>query len=80
MAKWSTPGIAFAEEDNTIRANAEPGNGIGAIVLKANKGYVNQRVLSTSRKKFHENFGDQESVTDYVISRRTFIYQHLHKC
>lgn len=65
MAKWSTPGIAFAEEDNTIRANAEPGNGIGAIVLKANKGYVNQRVLSTSRKKFHENFGDQESVTDY---------------
>ena len=33
--------------------------------MDANQGYVNQRILSTSRKKFHEQFGDQETSEHY---------------
>ena len=63
--KWSYPGIGFSEIDNSIQANTTVDDGVGAIVLNANKGYVNQRVLSTSVKKFHENFGDPETDHDY---------------
>ena len=55
--KWSTPGIGFREIDNTIRPNADPGDGIGAIVINANRGVPNQRVLCTTIDKFHEYFG-----------------------
>jgi len=63
--KWSTPGIGFAEIDNSIQANTTTADGVGAIVLRSNQGYVNQRILSTSRKRFHEQFGDQETSADY---------------
>ena len=63
--KWSYPGIGFSEVDNSIQANYTVADGVGAIVLNANRGYVNQRVLSTSIKKFHENFGDPETENDY---------------
>lgn len=63
--KWSTPGIGFSEIDNSIQANTTTADGVGAIVLRSNQGYVNQRILSTSRKRFHEQFGDQETSADY---------------
>ena len=63
--KWSYPGIGFSEVDNSIQANYTVADGVGAIVLNANRGYVNQRVLSTSITKFHENFGDPETENDY---------------
>lgn len=59
------PGIYFSEVDNTIRPNAEPGDGIGAIVLNANRGVVNQRVLSTSIEKFYEQFGQPDNPNQY---------------
>lgn len=62
---WSYPGIGFSEIDNSIQANNTVTDGVGAIVLDANRGYVNQRILSTSVKKFHENFGDPESDQNY---------------
>lgn len=62
---WSYPGIGFSEIDNSIQANNTVTDGVGAIVLDANRGYVNQRILSTSVKKFHENFGDPESEQNY---------------
>ena len=62
---WSYPGIGFSEIDNSIQANTTVADGVGAIALNANRGYVNQRVLSTSVKKFHENFGDPETDHDY---------------
>lgn len=63
--KWSTPGIVFREVDNTVRANADPGNGRGAIVLNANKGYPNQRVLSTSLDDFYKTYGTPDNVNQY---------------
>lgn len=63
--KWSYPRIKFTEIDNTIQQNAEPGIGIGAIVLKSNKGPVNMRVLSKTYNEFIEHFGEPESNTDY---------------
>lgn len=63
--KWSTPGIVFREVDNTIRANADPGNGRGAIVLNANKGYPNQRVLNTSLDDFYKMYGEPDNVNQY---------------
>lgn len=62
---WSTPGIGFSEIDNSTVANTQIVDGVGAIVMDANQGYVNQRVLSTSRRKFHEQFGDQETAEQY---------------
>lgn len=59
------PGIYFSEVDNTIRPNAEPGDGIGAIVINANRGVVNQRVLSTSIEKFYEQFGQPDNPNQY---------------
>ena len=63
--KWSTPGIGFHEIDNTVRPNAEPGDGIGAIVLNANRGVPNQRVLCTTIDKFHEFFGTPDNPNQY---------------
>lgn len=65
MAKYSTPGIRFTEIDNTIRSEAAPGMGIGAIVMKSNKGPVNQRVVTHNYNEFTEIFGEPETLTDY---------------
>lgn len=65
MAKYSTPGIRFTEIDNSIRAEAAPGMGIGAIVMKSNKGPVNQRVVTRNYNEFTEIFGEPETLTDY---------------
>ena len=63
--KWSTPGIGYKEIDNTIRPNADPGDGIGAIVINANRGVPNQRVLCTTIDKFHEYFGKPDQPDQY---------------
>jgi hypothetical protein len=63
--KWSTPGIGYKEIDNTIRPNADPGDGIGAIVINANRGVPNQRVLCTTIDKFHEQFGKPDQPDQY---------------
>lgn len=63
--KWNYPGVGFSEVDNSIQGNYTVADGVGAIVLNANRGYVNQRVLNTSIKQFHENFGDPETENDY---------------
>lgn len=65
MAKYSVPGIKFTEIDNTVRTNAEPGLGIGAIVMKSNKGPVNQRIVTSSYDEFTKIFGQPEELTDY---------------
>ena len=65
MAKYSVPGIRFTEIDNTIRSNSLPGLGIGAIVMKSNKGPVNQRVLTTSYDNFTDVYGQPENLDDY---------------
>lgn len=62
---YSTPGMYFTETDASILPNTTVANGVGAIVINANQGYVNQRILSTSPKKFHEQFGDQETADNY---------------
>ena len=65
MAKYSVPGIRFTEIDNTIRSNSLPGLGIGAIVMKSNKGPVNQRILTSSYDNFTDIFGQPENLDDY---------------
>jgi phage tail sheath protein FI len=65
MAKYTYPGIFFQEKDNTIRSNSLPGLGIGAIVMKANKGPVNQRILTSSYDHFTEIYGLPENLDDY---------------
>lgn len=65
MAKYTVPGIKFTEIDNTIRTETEPGLGIGAIVMKSNKGPVNQRIVTRNYNEFVEVFGEPESLTDY---------------
>ena len=67
MAGNSTniPGVGFTEIDNTVMPNATPGDGIGAIVINANRGYPNQRVLCTTIDKFHEYFGTPDDPNQY---------------
>ena len=65
MAKYSVPGMRITEQDNTIRSNSLPGLGIGAIVMKSNKGPVNQRVLTTSYDNFTDIYGQPENLDDY---------------
>ena len=65
MAKYSVPGINMTEIDNTIRSESTPGLGIGALVMKSNKGPVNQRVVTTNYNEFTEIFGEPETLTDY---------------
>ena len=62
---YNVPGIGFKEIDNTVRPNAEPGDGIGAIVINANRGVPNQRVLCTTIDKFHEFFGTPDNPNQY---------------
>lgn len=63
--RWSTPGVVFREQDNTVRNNADPGNGRGAIVLNANKGYPNQRILNTSINDFYKMYDTPDNVNQY---------------
>ena len=65
MAKYSVPGIRIQEIDNSIQTEAAPGLGIGAIVLKSNKGPVNQRIVTHDYNEFKEIFGAPETLTDY---------------
>ena len=65
MAKYSVPGIRFTEIDNTIRAESDPGMGIGAIVMTSNKGPVNQRVVTKNYNEFTEIFGKPETLESY---------------
>lgn len=65
MAKYSVPGINFNEIDNTVRSNSVPGLGIGAIVLKSNKGPVNQRILTSSYDNFTQIYGEPENLDDF---------------
>ena len=65
MAKYSVPGIRFTEIDNTIRAESDPGLGIGAIVMASNKGPVNQRVVTKNYNEFTEIFGKPETLESY---------------
>lgn len=65
MAKYSVPGIRFTEIDNTIRAESDPGMGIGAIVMASNKGPVNQRVVTKNYNEFTEIFGKPETLESY---------------
>ena len=62
---YNVPGVGFTEVDNTVMPNATPGDGIGAIVINANRGYPNQRVLCTSIDKFHEYFGTPDDPNQY---------------
>jgi phage tail sheath protein FI len=65
MAKYSVPSIKFTEIDNTVRSNSVPGLGIGAIVLKSNKGPVNQRILTSSYDYFTQIYGEPENLDDF---------------
>ena len=65
MAKYSVPGIRTQEIDNSIQTEAAPGLGIGAIVIKSNKGPVNQRIVTHDYNEFKEIFGAPETLTDY---------------
>lgn len=65
MARYSVPSITFKEIDNTIRNNSEASLGVGAIVMKANRGPVNQRVLTTNYNEFTKIFGEPENLDDY---------------
>ena len=65
MAKYSVPSIRFSEIDNTVRSNSLPGLGIGAIVMKSNKGPVNQRILTSSYDYFTQIYGEPENLDDY---------------
>lgn len=65
MAKFSSPGVSFKEIDNTVRSNSVPGLGIGAIVLKSNKGPVNQRILTSSYDNFTQIYGEPENLDDF---------------
>ena len=65
MAKYSVPGIRIQEIDNSIQTEAAPGLGIGAIVIKSNKGPVNQRIVTHDYNEFKEIFGAPETLTDY---------------
>lgn len=65
MAKYTVPKINFTEIDNSIRTVSEPGIGIGAIVIKSNKGPVNMRTVSRNYGEFKEIFGPPEALDDY---------------
>lgn len=65
MANFSTPGIYQKEIDNSIRSTSIPSIGIGAMVLKSNKGPVNQRILTSSYDNFTQMFGEPENLDDY---------------
>lgn len=70
------PGIYFSEIDNTIRPNAAPGDGVGAIVMNSNRGVPNQRVLCTTIDKFHEYFGTPDDVNQYGHFAARAYFEH----
>lgn len=55
----------MTEIDNSVKTSALPGLGIGAIVFKANKGPVNQRILTSSYDEFKTLYGEPEELTDF---------------
>lgn len=65
MAKFSTPGIYFTEIDNTIQQEATASLGTGAIVIKSNKGMVNQIVNKKNYSSFVNTYGNPEKLDDY---------------
>lgn len=65
MAKFSVPQVRFTEIDNTVRVSGEPSDGVGAIVMKSNKGPVNQRILTSSYDEFTRIFGQPEELSDF---------------
>ena len=65
MAKYSVPGIRFTEIDNTIRNEASQSVGVGGIVIKSNRGPVNQRILTHNYQQFTDMFGVPENLDDY---------------
>jgi phage tail sheath protein FI len=65
MAKYSVPGIRFTEIDNTIRNEASTSVGVGGIVIKSNRGPVNQRILTHNYQQFTDYFGVPENLDDY---------------
>lgn len=65
MAKFSTPGVYFTEIDNTIQQEATASLGTGAIVIKSNKGMVNQIVNKKNYSSFVNTYGNPEKLDDY---------------
>lgn len=63
--KTGAPRIDFTEIDNSIRTVAEPALGIGAIVMKSNKGPVNMRTVSRDYTEFTDIYGTPETTEDY---------------
>src|SRR5690554_7287070 len=65
MAKFSTPDVYFTEIDNTIQQEATASLGTGAIVIKSNKGMVNQIVNKKNYSSFVNTYGNPEKLDDY---------------
>lgn len=65
MAKHIVPNVYIQEIDNTVRSTSVSRPGVGAIVMKSNKGPVNQRKLITSPSEFTETYGEPENLDDY---------------
>lgn len=65
MSKYSTPDVYFNEIDHTVRNNTTVGDGRGAIVFNADKGYVNQRILTTGYTDFKIQFGTPTNSSNY---------------
>lgn len=65
MSKYSTPDVYFNEIDHTVRNNTTVGDGRGAIVFNADKGYVNQRILTTGYSNFKTQFGTPTNSSNY---------------
>lgn len=65
MARYSYPSIRMTEIDNSVRNVSTPTVGVGAIVMKANRGPVNERITTHNYSEFKEYFGAPESDTDF---------------
>lgn len=65
MAKYSYAKVNFTEIDNTVRNTTTPSVGVGAIVMKANRGPVNERILTHNMQEFEQYFGKAENLDDY---------------
>lgn len=65
MARYSYPSIRMSEIDNSVRNVSTPTVGVGAIVMKANRGPVNERITTHNYSEFKEYFGAPETDSDY---------------
>ena len=65
MARYSYPSIRMTEIDNSVRNVSTPTVGVGAIVMKANRGPVNERITTHNYSEFKEYFGAPETDSDY---------------